>query len=111
MVIHVACRKTSFPMEIEFKNSDLDRLETDIKFDAGFGRDVVKAFRKRIQAIRAAVDERDLSAIRGNNFEKLKGNRAHQYSMRLNQQWRLILEIKSALPKNIIVVIDIEDYH
>ena len=111
MVIHVAGRTTGFSMEIEFKNSDLDRLETDIKFDAGFGRDVVKAFRKRIQAIRAAVDERDLFAIRGNNFEKLKGNRAHQHSMRLNDQWRLILEIKSALPKKIIVVIDVEDYH
>ena len=111
MVTHDAGRRTGFSMEIEFRNSDLDRLETDIKFDAGFGRDVVKAFRKRIQAIRAAVDERDLFAVRGNNFEKLKGSRSHQYSMCLNQQWRLILEIKSAQPKNIIVVIDIEDYH
>jgi hypothetical protein len=33
-------------MEIEFKNADLDRLEIDIKFDAGLGPDVVKAFRK-----------------------------------------------------------------
>src|SRR4051812_25833138 len=98
-------------MEIQFRNSDLDRLEIDTHFDAGFGRDVVKAFRKRIQAIRAAVDERDLYAVRGNNFEKLKGERSHQYSMRLNDQWRLILEIRKATPKNIIVVIDIEDYH
>jgi plasmid maintenance system killer protein len=58
-----------------------------------------------------AVDERDLIAVRGNNFEKLKGNRSHQYSMRLNDQWRLILEIKTASPKNIVVVIDIVDYH
>jgi proteic killer suppression protein len=65
----------------------------------------------RIQAIRAALDERDLFAVRGNNFEKLKGERAHQYAMRLNDQWRLILEIRKATPKNIIVVIDIEDYH
>jgi toxin HigB-1 len=98
-------------MEIEFRNADLDRLETDIRFDGGYGRDLVKAFRKRIQSIRAAADERDLYAVRGNNLEKLKGNRAHQYSMRLNDQWRLILEIKTASPKNIIVVIDIADYH
>ena len=98
-------------MEIEYRNPDLDRLETDSEFTAGFSRDLVKAFRKRIQAIRAAVDERDLHAIRGNRFEKLKGSRAHQYSMRLNDQWRLILEIKQASPKNIIIVIDIEDYH
>lgn len=98
-------------MEIEFKNPDLDRLETDLKFDAGFGRDVVKAFRKRIQAIRAAMDERDLHAVRGNNLEKLKGSRSHQHSMRLNDQWRLIIEIKKASPKNLIIVISVEDYH
>jgi proteic killer suppression protein len=98
-------------MEIEYRNPDLDRLETDGTFTAGFSRDIVKAFRKRVQAIRAAVDERDLFAIRGNRFEKLKGNRSHQYSMRLNDQWRLILEIKQSSPKNVIIVIDIEDYH
>lgn len=98
-------------MQIQFKNPDLDRLETDVEFTAGFSRDIIRAFRKRIQAIRAAVDERDLYAVRGNNFEKLKGDRSHQYSMRLNDQWRLIMEIKHSSPKNIIVVIDIEDYH
>jgi len=96
-------------LQIEFRNEDLDRLETDSRFTAGFGPDVVKAFRRRIQAVRAANDERDLSAVRGNNFERLKGNRS-QYSMRLNDQWRLILEIKKSTPKN-VVVIDIEDYH
>jgi proteic killer suppression protein len=64
-----------------------------------------------MQSIRAAVDERDLRAVRGNNFEKLKGNRSHQYSMRLNDQFRLILGIKKSTPKNIIVVVNIEDYH
>ena len=98
-------------MEIEFKNPNLDRLETDVEFSAGFSQEIVRAFRKRVQLIRAALDERDLYAIRGNRFEKLKGNRAHQHSMRLNDQWRLIIEIKQASPKNIIVVIDIEDYH
>jgi toxin HigB-1 len=98
-------------MEIEYKNPNLDRLETDGDFTAGFSQEIVRAFRKRVQVIRAALDERDLYAIRGNRFEKLKGNRTHQHSMRLNDQWRLIIEIKQASPKNIIVVIDIEDYH
>ena len=98
-------------MEIEYRNKALDRLETDKDFNAEFSQDIVKAFRKRVQAIRAAVDERDLYAIRGNRFERLKGDRCHQYSMRLNDQWRLIIEIKHSSPKNIIVVIDIEDYH
>ena len=98
-------------METEFLNEKLDRLETDAGFTAGYAREIVKAYRKRMQAIRAAIDERDLRSVKGNRFEKLQGSRAHQYSLRLNDKWRLIIEIKSGNPKNIIVVVGIEDYH
>jgi len=99
-------------MEIEFRDGNLDRLETDAEYSAGYAQNaVVKAYRKRMQAIRAADDERDLYAVKGNRFEKLKGARSHQYSLRLNDQWRLIVEIKSGSPKNTIVVVGIEDYH
>jgi proteic killer suppression protein len=98
-------------MEIEFNDESLDLLETDAKFNAGYAREIVKAYRKRIQAIRAAHDERDLYAVKGNHFEKLKGDRSHQHSLRLNDKWRLIVEIKSGNPKNSIVVIAVEDYH
>lgn len=98
-------------MDIEFKDEDLDKLETDKDFTAGFGKEIDKAYRKRIQAIRAATDERDLRAVRGNHFEKLKGARAHQHSLRLNDKMRLIIEIAPGNPKNKIIVIGIEDYH
>lgn len=98
-------------MEIEFANNDLDLLETDADFTAGYAEGIVKAYRKRLQVIRAANDERDLYAVKGNHFEKLKGNRAHQHSLRLNERWRLIVEIKSGNPKSTIVVKGIEDYH
>jgi proteic killer suppression protein len=98
-------------MEIEYRNADLERLEIDDAAAGAYGRGVVKAFRKVINFIRAATDERDFRSMRSLNFEKLKGARAHQYSLRLNNQWRLIIEIRSAVPKNIVVVIDIEDYH
>jgi len=64
-----------------------------------------------MQVIRAATDERDFHAMRSLNFEKLKGGRAGQHSFRLNKQWRLIVTIESAEPKNIVVVIEIVDYH
>ncbi|MGP0069856.1 MAG: type II toxin-antitoxin system RelE/ParE family toxin [Isosphaeraceae bacterium] len=98
-------------MEVRFAKDYLDRLETDPDFNAGFPREVVRAYRKRIQMIRAATDERTFCAIKSLHFEKLKGDRSHQRSMRLNQQWRLILEIMVSTPSNIIVLIDIEDYH
>ncbi len=98
-------------MEVEFADDDLDRLETDLRFNLGFASEIVRAFRKRIQTIRAAPDERTFYSLKSLHFEKLKGNRDHQHSMRLNKQWRLIIEIKPGQPKNTIVVVAIEDYH
>ena len=48
-------------MDIEFDDDDLDRLETDPRFDGWLPPGVVKGYRKAMQAIRAAVDERDLT--------------------------------------------------
>ena len=98
-------------MDVAFRTEELDKLETDPDFTAGYGKEIDKAYRKRIQIIRAAKDERDLYAIRGNRFEKLKGSRSHQYSLRLNDKMRLVVEIEPETPKNKIVVIAIEDYH
>ncbi len=98
-------------MEIEYDDPDLDRLETDPGFTAGLAPAIVKGFRKAIGFIRAAVDERDLYAMRGLNFKKLERDRADQHSMKLNDQWRLILEIRGEAPKKRIGVIEIVDYH
>jgi len=98
-------------MEVEFDDDNLDRLETDAKFTAGYSQEVARAFRKRMQQIRAAKNERDLGAVRSLNFEKLKGNREGQHSIRLNLQWRLILEVRGEHPCKVIGIIEIVDYH
>lgn len=98
-------------MDVVFKDPDLDRLETDADFSAGFSDAVVKGYRKAMQHIRAASDERTLYARRSFNFEKLKGDRSGQHSMRLNDQWRLILQIQGEHPDKKICVIEIVDYH
>jgi proteic killer suppression protein len=98
-------------MDVAFKDPALDRLETDADFSAGFSDAIVKGYRKAMQHIRAASDERTFYARRSLHFEKLKGDRAGQYSMRLNDQWRLILEIHGEHPNKIIVIIEIIDYH
>jgi len=45
------------------------------------------------------------------HFEKLKRKRRHEYSMRLNKQFRLIYRIEKAGQHNQLVVTGIEDYH
>jgi toxin HigB-1 len=98
-------------MDVSFKDSSLDRLETDATYSAGMGDALVKAYRRAMQHIRAASDERTLYSRRSFRFEKLSGDRAGRHSMRLNDQWRLIVEIQGEAPNKIIHVIEIVDYH
>jgi proteic killer suppression protein len=98
-------------MEVRFQDERLDRLEIDPRYDAGFSQAVVSAYRKRIQVIRQAPDERDFYKLKSLHFERLQGNRSHQHSMRLNLQWRLIIEFEGTAPNKVVAVISIEDYH
>jgi len=55
----------------------------------------------------AATSMRDLQEIRGNRFEKLRGNRKGQYSVRINEKYRICFgwENENA------VEVEITDYH
>ncbi len=98
-------------MDTEFADESLRRLESDATFTGGFGQEIVKAFRKRMQLIRAARDARDFYAMKSLHFEKLKGDRQGQCSMRLNPQWRLILEFRKQSTSTTVVIVSIVDYH
>ena len=96
-------------MEVRFADSDLDRMETDADYRGRYPQAVVKAFRKVMGWVWSATDERDLYELKGLHFEHLK-TRPGQHSLRLNDQWRLIIEFEGNNPKTIVIVA-IEDYH
>jgi toxin HigB-1 len=96
---------------IEFADKNLAQLEVDPRFTGGYSQPLVRAFRKVMQVIRAAHDERDLYAMKSLRFEKLEGNRSSQRSLRLNDQWRLIIEISGEAPAKTLLIVSIEDYH
>ena len=98
-------------MNVLHADAKLVRLEADPDYRAGFGRDVVKAYRKRMQFIRAARDEQDFYSMKSLHYEKLKGKRKHERSMRLNDQYRLILRIAEDGIGKTVIIIGIEDYH
>jgi toxin HigB-1 len=98
-------------MDVVFGSDDLDRLETDPSFNARLPAAVVKMYRQRLQTIRAAPDERDFYAFKSLHYEKLKGQRQHQRSMRLNAQWRLVLEIEEGERGKQVKIVSIENYH
>lgn len=98
-------------MRVEYGDVDLRRLAEDVDYVAhGWGRDVVRAYRKTIQLIHAANDERDLYALRGLRLKQLQGDRAGQHSMRLNDQFRLIVTFKTDGDR-VAIVIELVDYH
>ncbi len=99
-------------MEVIFATEDLDRLEVDGSFTAGFNQTLVKAYRNKINIIRQAVDERLFYAIKSLHFEKLEGKRKHQHSIRLNNKYSLIVELVERKPENKAVrIVEITDYH
>jgi proteic killer suppression protein len=70
---------------------------------------IERAARLKLDRLEAAHVLRDLAALPGNRFEALTGNRKGQYSIRINDQWRICFEWpdKSPGPANVEIV----DYH
>jgi toxin HigB-1 len=70
---------------------------------------IERAARLKLDRLEAAVELGDLAALPGNRFEALKGDRKGQYSIRINDQWRLCFEWSggTAGPSNVEIV----DYH
>ena len=98
-------------MKVRFGEGRYEQLETDPRFTDGRPQAVVKAYRSRLNFIRQALDERDLRGMKSFHFEKLQGARSHQHSLRLNDQWRLIIEFEGEAPNKTVVIVSIEDYH
>lgn len=98
-------------MEIAFKDKSLERLYTDKTATSRLPDAVVTAFRRRMQSIRAAHSTLDFRSNKGMHFERLKGQRQHQHSMRLNDQFRLVLELQDQDEKTLVLIVSVEDYH
>ena len=89
-----------------FGNRDTERL---------FGREPVRRFPsnlarvmlRRLVAVDAADALDDLRIPPGNWLEKLKGSRAGQYSIRVNDQWRVCFHWKDGNAYDVEIV----DYH
>ncbi|TAL56901.1 type II toxin-antitoxin system RelE/ParE family toxin [Pandoraea sp.] len=62
---------------------------------------------RRLSALEAAKELRDLRSPPGNRFEALKGDRHGQYSIRINGQWRICF----AWTEQGAVDVEIVDYH
>ena len=76
-----------------------------IKAFSGFSRQA----ELKLDQLEAATSLTDLAALPGNRFEGLKGYRKGQYSIRINDQWRICFEWPDRSPGPVNV--EIVDYH
>lgn len=66
-----------------------------------------RAALRKLLILDAADQIGDLRIPPGNRLEKLKGDRANTYSIRINDQWRICFRWTNAGPEDVEIV----DYH
>ena len=72
-----------------------------------FPADLLQLMLRKLVALDAAEALQDLRVPPGNRLEKLKGRRSGQYSIRINDQWRLCFTWKDGDAHDVEIV----DYH
>jgi len=74
----------------------------------GFPRiDLIVIARRKLVQLNRAANLRDMSAPPGNRLESLRGDLAGRYSIRINDQWRIVFRWTSDGPADVEIV----DYH
>lgn len=88
-----------------FRSKKTESLYNDVRvkdFQA-----FAKQAERRLQILDSATRLQDLAALPSNRFEALAGDRKGQFSIRINQQWRVCFEWGDDGPFNVEIV----DYH
>ena len=85
--------------------------ETERLFMTGRSRrlpgNVIQRAKRKLQILDSATDLKDLASPPGNRLEPLRGDREGQYSIRINNQFRLCFRWKSGDAYDV----EVADYH
>lgn len=73
----------------------------------GFPADIAAVTRRKLIMVNNAERLEDLKSLPGNRLEALKGKLAGRYSIRVNDQWRIVFRWTASGPDEVEVV----DYH
>jgi proteic killer suppression protein len=72
-----------------------------------FDPELLRSAVRKLLILDAGEQLIDLTVPPGNRLEKLRGDRAGQHSIRINQQWRIYFRWTVAGPEDVSIV----DYH
>lgn len=73
----------------------------------GFPPDLVRPAQRKLAALIVADELRSLASPPGNRLEALHGQRQGQYSIRINDQWRICFRWSAGRAEDVEIV----DYH
>ena len=73
----------------------------------GFSKDIQETTRRKLRMLNNSYDINDLMIPPSNKLEKLKGNLKEFYSIRVNDQWRLIFKWENGNAFSVELI----DYH
>jgi toxin HigB-1 len=73
----------------------------------GFPANLAKVARRKLIMVDAAAVLEALNSPPGNRLEALKGDLAGKYSIRINDQWRVVFRWTDAGPEDVEII----DYH
>lgn len=59
------------------------------EFSKKLPNDIQRSARRKLEVLDAAGNINDLRIPSSNRLERLKGNRSHQHSILINNQWRI----------------------
>jgi len=101
-------------LPVSGKKGRMIRSFGDKRTEALFRDEVVRQFRgiarpakRKLEAVNAASRLEDLMVPPANRLEKLKGDLKNFYSIRINDQWRVIFRWVDGEPHDVRIV----DYH
>lgn len=89
-----------------FKNADSAKI-FDGYFAKGLPHDIQERALRKLEHLDSAKSLNDLRFIPGDHLERLKGDRQGQYSIRINQQWRIVFSWEDHHAYDVEIV----DYH
>jgi proteic killer suppression protein len=94
-------------MIVSYRDKRTERFAAgeSVRAFSGFARQAIF----RLDRLDAAANLNDLRALPGNRIEVLRGNRAGQFSIRINDQWRICFEWPESSPGPVNVEIVV--YH
>ena len=89
-----------------FKSDETEKI-FNREYSRRLPQDIQQIALRKLRMLNRATNLQDLRVPPANRLEKLKGKRVDQYSIRINDQWRICFEWREGDAHNV----EIADYH